>query len=996
MASHSTPSHPHVTEQLPPQEVSVDVLIEKYAKGDEKKAGDQVIHLIRQRVAEGLSLLEPEDQREEWHSKFRWAMDNGFIPAGRINSAGGTDIGATLINCFVQPVGDSVSEDKDGKPSIYKALAQAAETMRRGGGVGYNFSAIRPKGAKVKGTHSQASGPISYMHVFDQSCATVESAGARRGAQMGMMNCDHPDVLDFIKEKSKKGSLNNFNVSVAVSDAFMNAVSTNADWELIHKAEPNQELIATGECYKREDGMWVYKKVKAVDMWEEIMINTYDHAEPGIIFLDRVNQENNLAYCEYIEATNPCGEQPLPSYGCCCLGSVNLTVFVRDPFGASPVFDFDLMKKVCKIATRMLDNVLDKTHWPLPEQYTESRNKRRVGLGYTGLGNALAMLKIKYNSSEGLRMCELISEAMRDAAYESSSDTAAEKGSFLLFDAEKYLKSGFASRLPDSIKLKIRTQGLRNSHLLSIAPTGTISLAFADNASNGIEPPFSYFYNRRKREQDGTWRNYQVEDHGWRVYKSQGHDVSKLPDYFVTALEMSAIDHMNMVAAAAPFIDSAISKTVNVPGDYPYEQFKDLYMQAWKSNLKGIATYRPNATLGSVLSVTPEPAAPAPSVTNARSVEDFSDDANRRLTIKKIPEPVLGSLRWPDRPKFSAGNSAWTYIVDHPEGEFTLFVGEAEESDLHEQGRPHVKAPFEVWVQGRKAPRGLGAIAKTLSLDLRTADKSWVAKKISALSKTTGEAPFLMPMPPTGESEWMSSSCQAVAKLILWRADQLGALDDEDSTPMEERAWIKRAPLIDSLFSEKEPKTGAGGTMGWMADVLNPATGDDFVLGLKEITLPDGTHRPYSVWMSGEYPKSFDGLCKLVSLDMRVIDPAWVGLKLRKLITYSEPLGEFMAKIPGHPQGKMTTWPSTVAYVAALILHRFTQLGILDTEGNPLSDMGLMAERLPKTKDVEQTLTEGGVIQTSGKKCPECYAPAVIKKDGCEFCTSCGHVGSCG
>lgn len=976
--------------QLPPQEVSVDVLIEKYAKGDEKKAGDNVINLIRERVADGLSLHEPEQMRPHWKSKFRWAMDHGFIPAGRINSAGGTDIQATLINCFVQPVGDSVSEDKDGKPSIYKALAQAAETMRRGGGVGYNFSAIRPKGAKVKGTHSQASGPISYMHVFDQSCATVESAGARRGAQMGMMNCDHPDVIDFIKEKSKKGSLNNFNVSVAVSDAFMKAVVADEDWELIHKAEPNEDLMASGACYQRADSLWVYKKVRAQDMWEDIMHNTYDHAEPGIIFLDRVNQENNLSYCEYIEATNPCGEQPLPSYGCCCLGSVNLTIYVRDAFGSKPTFDFDLMKSVCKVAVRMLDNVLDKTHWPLPEQYAESRNKRRVGLGYTGLGNALAMLKIKYNSPEGLEMCRQITEAMRDAAYESSSETAAEKGSFLLFDAEKYLASGFASRLPDAIKSSIRKNGLRNSHLLSIAPTGTISLAFADNASNGIEPPFSYFYNRRKREQDGSWRNYQVEDHGWRVYKNKVGNVDKLPDYFVTALEMSAIDHMNMVAAAAPFIDSAISKTVNVPGDYPYEQFKDLYMQAWQCGLKGIATYRPNATLGAVLSVTPTPEASKASV---HAVEDFSDDANRRLSIKAIPEPVLGSLRWPDRPRFASGNSAWTYIVDHPDGDFTLFVGEADEADLHEDGRRGAKAPFEVWVQGRKAPRGLGAIAKTLSLDLRTADKGWVAKKLAALSKTTGETPFQIPMPPTGELEWVSSSCQAVAKLILWRADQLGSLDDEDSTPMDERDWIKRAPLIDSLFSEKEPKTGAGGTMGWMADVLNPATGDDFVLGLKEITLPNGTHRPYSVWMSGVYPKDFDGLCKLMSLDMRVMDPAWIGLKLRKLTTYSEPLGEFMAKIPGHPEGKMTTWPSTVAYVAALILHRFTQLGILDAEGNPISDMGLMAERTPKKTDVA---VAGGVTQTAGKTCPECHAPAMIKKDGCEFCTACGHVGSCG
>ncbi|HEY9278514.1 MAG TPA: adenosylcobalamin-dependent ribonucleoside-diphosphate reductase [Eoetvoesiella sp.] len=937
-----------------PQDISTEVLIEKYAKGSETGITE-----VRARVAQALAQVETPKQRAKHADEFLWAMQNGFIPAGRVNSAAGTDLQSTLINCFVQPVGDSITERVDGKPGIYTALAQAAETMRRGGGVGYNFSAIRPKGAQVKGTGSSASGPISYMRVFDRSCETVESAGSRRGAQMAVLNVTHPDILDFITAKQERGQLNNFNVSVGVTDAFMRAVEGDTSFELTHGNEPNADL-KSGGAYLRDDGQWVYRSVQARAVWDLIMQSTYAAAEPGVLFVDRINSENNLSYCEVIEATNPCGEQPLPDYGCCCLGSLNLTAYVTDPFTDKAAFDFDMMAKVTKLAVRMLDNVLIATKWPLEEQRLEADAKRRLGLGFTGLGDTLIMLGVRYDSEQGRQLAADMARGMRDAAYEASVDLAKERGPFPMLDAEKYLQSGFAARLPDPIKESIRKHGIRNSHLTSIAPTGTISLAFADNASNGIEPAFSWFYNRMKRMPDGSKKEYTVEDHAYRVYRALGNDVDNLPSAFVSALEISATDHMLMVADVAPYVDAAISKTVNVPEDYPYEDFKSLYMQAWHRGLKGITTYRPNNILGAVLSV-------GPATAEASTPQPITlSEQDKRMVLKEVAKsPPLASLRWPSRPGLPAGASGWvSETVRTPQGDFAVVVAD------------QAQVPFEVWVLGGQPPRGLDAIAKTLSADMRANDRGWLRKKLSILANAYGDG-FEMPMPPNGELVAVPSATAALAKLVEWRYNALGALDAKENDP---------TPVLNALFAPHEPKTGTDGTLAWVADVRNPSTDDDFVLMLKELQMPDGSRRPYSVWLTGAHPRALDGLCKLLSLDMRVVDPAWIGMKLRKLLNYAEPRGDFLARVPGSE--KQANYPSTVAYIAQLVIHRYAMLGILTEEGMPVNAMGVVAD--------EPTHGPRPALRMVGKRCSECGNSAVIKKDGCEFCTACGAIGACG
>ncbi|MHB8697758.1 MAG: adenosylcobalamin-dependent ribonucleoside-diphosphate reductase [Sulfuricaulis sp.] len=959
--------------ELPEQEFSALTRGEKYTT-----AKDETLDQIRMRVARALAKAEPVERQEYWERMFFDAQNLGFVPAGRINSSAGTQRTTTLTNCFVEPVGDSCSSTVDGKPGIFVALQEAAETMRKGGGVGYDFTAIRPLGAYVKKTDSRASGPLSFMEMFDAMCKTVESAGARRGAQMGMLRCDHPDVVEFVKAKYRKDYLTQFNMSVSVTNDLLMAVEQDREFELVHKAEPGNEIKRNG-AYRRDDGVWVYRKIKARELWDEIMKSTYDHGEPGVVFIDRMNEENNLWYCEKIEATNPCAEEPLPSYGCCCLGSINLTKFVRQPFSTNAYFDIEGFGRLVHTCVRMLDNVLTVTPWPLAAQSIESQNKRRIGLGFLGLGTSMVMLGIRYDSNPARELAAEISKVMRDESYRASVNLAREKGKFPLFDSERFLQGKFASRLPEDIRQGIREHGLRNSHLLAIAPTGTITLSFADNASNGIEPPYSWTYTRTKRLANGEKMDFQVEDHGFRLYKhmvdpnpyeetSEGRRL-KVPPYFVSALEMSASDHMKMVAAVTPYIDASVSKTVNIPESYPFDDFKTLYMDAWRAGAKSLATFRPNSVLGAVLKV-------EPTLVAKNIVSDLDEsDPDRRIRLKEVPTPPMASLRWYKRPKNPAGNPAWCYMVSHPYGyKFAVFIGHIENGNSH---------PFEVWVNGVEQPRGLGALAKSLSMDMRSNDRGWLKAKLESLSRADGDDGFDLPMPPDGNLVRVPSLVAGFARLLRHRCIELGALSIDGETP-----------VLNALMSAKEPKTGTDGTMSWTVDILNPATEDDFVMGVKELDLPNGTRRPFSVWLSGEYPRVLDGLCKSLSFDMRVVDPAWVGGKLRQLLDYAEPQGDFLARSPSSK--KQENYPSTVAYMARLLIHRYAMLGVLDEEGYPIESMGVVehydADNIVPIK--VRTANAGKVLP--GKICRECKSHAVIRKDGCDYCTACGATGSCG
>ncbi len=652
---------------------------------------DQSVEDSWRRIARDLAKVEKDPK--VWEDKFYAALEDfKYLPAGRITAGAGTARNVTLFNCFV------MGTIPDSMGGIFDMLKEAALTMQQGGGIGYDFSTIRPRGADVKGVAADASGPLSFMDVWDAMCRTIMSAGSRRGAMMATMRCDHPDVEAFITAKSDPARLRMFNMSVLVTDAFMEAVKADGPWELVFKDR-------------------VYHTVQARDLWNKIMQGTYDYAEPGVIFIDRINQRNNLSYVEEIAATNPCGEQPLPPYGACLLGSINLARLVSNPFEANAELNGDALTDLVATAVRMMDNVVDASRFPLPEQEKEAQNKRRIGLGVTGLADALLMLGLKYGTEKAAEQTEVWMKAIARASYLASVDLAKEKGAFPLFDKDKYVNGGLVQDLDDDVKKAIAKHGIRNALLTSIAPTGTISL-YAGNVSSGIEPVFAYAYTRKVLQKDGSRTEEEVVDYAVQMWRDKFGD-KELPDYFVNAQTLEPAAHVRMQAAAQKWIDSSISKTINCPEDIDFEAFKDVYMQAWDTGCKGCTTYRPNDVTGSVLTVS-ESTDKAPGEQPADHVEDGGE-------VIYMSEPL-------ERPQSLEGA---TYKLKWPDSEHAIYLTV---NDVIINGH---RRPFEVFINSKNMEHYAWTLALTRMISAvfrRGGDVSFVVEELKAVFDPRGGA----------------------------------------------------------------------------------------------------------------------------------------------------------------------------------------------------------------------------------------------------------------
>jgi len=653
------------------------------------------------RVALALGQAEKPESRAGHAQDFAAALaGHKFLPAGRILAGAGTGRAVTLFNCFVM----GTIEDSMG--GIFSALREAALTLQQGGGIGYDFSTLRPKGATVKGVGADASGPVSFMEVWDSMCRTIMSAGSRRGAMMATLRVDHPDIEDFIDAKRTPGRLTNFNMSVLVSDAFMAAVKADSDWPLMFGGE-------------------VYRSVRARDLWTRIMRSTYDHAEPGVIFIDRINALNNLGYVETIAATNPCGEQPLPPYGACLLGSINLARLVKNPFEDGAHLDLEELEKLTATAVRMMDNAIDVSRFPLEAQAKEAAAKRRIGLGVTGLADALIFCKVKYGSLDSLILIKTWLKTLSNAAYRASVELAREKGAFPLYDRDAYLAGAHIQALPPDIVNAIAAHGIRNALLTSIAPTGTISL-FAENVSSGIEPVFAFDYNRKVLQPDGTRTEEKVEDFAVRAFRAK-FGAAALPDYFVSAQTITPADHLAVQAAAQPFIDSAISKTINVPRAIAFDDFAEVYMQAYTLGCKGCTTYRPNDITGSVLSFEePKEAIAAESV--------ITREREPELPLPE-PEPrggVIYMTRPLDRPEELVGR---TYKIKWADSDHAFYITI---NDIERDGR---RRPFEVFINSKNMEAYAWALALTRMISAvfrRGGDVAFVVDELKAIFDPRG------------------------------------------------------------------------------------------------------------------------------------------------------------------------------------------------------------------------------------------------------------------
>jgi ribonucleoside-diphosphate reductase alpha chain len=708
-------------------------------------AGDRSLEDSWRRVAKALAA--PEADAARWEKAFFEVMrDFRFLPAGRILAGAGTDRSVTLFNCFVMGV---IPDDMSG---IFDHLREAALTMQQGGGIGYDFSTLRPKGAFVHGVGADASGPLSFMDVWDAMCRTIMSAGHRRGAMMGTMRCDHPDIEAFIDAKRDVVRLRMFNMSVLATDDFMQAVDADQPWDLVF------------------DGT-VYKTVRARDLWDRIMRATYEYAEPGVIFIDRVNQRNNLAYCEDIRATNPCGEQPLPPYGACDLGSVNFAALVRDPFTDEASLDIDALQEIVPAAVRLLDNVIDVSHFPLPEQRNEAQSKRRIGLGITGLADALIMCRMRYGSAEATALIRHWMSAFRRAAYMASVELAVEKGAFPLYDRDRYLAGETIAALDGDIRDAIEQHGIRNALVTSIAPTGTISL-LAGNVSSGIEPVFCYEYNREILMPDGDRRTRTVTDYACALFREMHGDDAPPPDYFVDSQTLAPEDHLAVQAAVQEYIDSSISKTINLPRDIVFDAFKDVYRRAYELGCKGCTTYRPSETRGAVLSV-PE-------------VDAGEGDSTAVPGVVYMTTPL-------DRPDSLVGR---TYKLRWPESDHAIYITV---NDIMENDR---RRPFEVFINSKNMEHYAWTVALTRMISAvfrRGGDVAFVVEELKAVFDPRGGQWM--------DGEYVPSLLAAIGGVIERHMIDIGFIQPRQAVGDEETAGLRA--VVGGFKPGQCPKCGS-------------------------------------------------------------------------------------------------------------------------------------------------------------------------------------------
>ena len=721
---------------------------------------DRTIEDTWRRVARALA--EPETDPALWAERFYEALsDFKFLPAGRVVAGAGTKRSVTLFNCFVM---GTIPDDMSG---IFTHLREAALTMQQGGGIGYDFSTLRPKGAQVKGVGADASGPLSFMDVWDAMCRTIMSAGYRRGAMMATLRCDHPDIEAFIEAKREPGRLRMFNLSVLVTDDFMQAVKEDAPWEL-------------------KFGGTTFKVLPARELWEKIMRATYAYAEPGVIFIDRINRRNNLYYCETISATNPCGEQPLPPYGACLLGSINLASLVVDPFTPEARLDLEKLRELVPVAVRMMDNVIEVSRFPLEDQTHEARAKRRIGLGITGLADALILCNVRYGSSEAVSLTETWLRAIEREAYLASAALAAEKGSFPLFDEEKYLAGETIQRLDAEVREAIERQGIRNSLLTSVAPTGTISI-LADNVSSGLEPVFSFRYTRNVLMPDGTRKEEEVADYAYRLYRRVKGESAPLTDAFVDVQTLSPGDHVVMQAAVQKYIDSSISKTINIPVDFPFEAFKDVYVRAYELGCKGCTTYRPNEITGAVLEVKP----------------DKEKTAQAELPLPKpVPRPadvyeaggVVYMTQPLSRPEALPGR---TYKIRWPVADHAIYITI---NDIVQDGR---RRPFEIFINSKSMEHYAWTVGLTRMISAvfrRGGDVSFVVEELKAVFDPRGGAWM--------EGRYVPSLLAAIGDVLERHMIDIGFIKPREIDPaLAEKRAVANLPGTSSRMAQC-PKCG--------------------------------------------------------------------------------------------------------------------------------------------------------------------------------------------